>query len=273
VTDVAHFAHCRHRHFWSVLQGINRSAAGRIFAPPSAAELGVAFHSYVQHRISDWTPEHQLARAKAALARVWFSTSEEMLHDGALRILTYADRLDRSVWGRQMSLAGTRVRRELPFHWRLNGNTVIHGSIDALYERHGGLTIVDYKTGTLGEEYGLAMAKVAAHHEVQAASYALAMEGLEHRPVRRVVFYFAQTGTSYALRVTPSWLTSWRGKLDRLTGGMAEYRRDHAQRAPEIMRYDAMRCDDCPLRRICRPQGDPLVACAISAAGAGQVLP
>jgi CRISPR/Cas system-associated exonuclease Cas4 (RecB family) len=252
VSELARFHHCRHHHYLSDRKGLKRTRVPRLFDPPSAAEIGTAFHRYAQYVRPDWTPEYQLARARASLGREWFPIDDSMLEEGAHRIVVSGARLLASPWWQQMHRA-TNSRQEMQFLLTIDRYSLLDGTVDAVYERHGGLTVVDYKTAALGDDPALSMGVVAARHELQAAAYALAMQATIGLPVRRFVFFFPERGTSYVLRPTQAWLTSWHGKLAAISREIMGLVKD----SPVVSRYESARCDECALRHICRPYGDP----------------
>ena len=68
------------------------------------------------------------------------------------------------------------------------GSRTLEGFIDLLVEGPDGLVVVDYKTDAATSEAEIAAA--VERYRLQAASYAVAVEGVLARPVTRAVFLF-----------------------------------------------------------------------------------
>ena len=72
------------------------------------------------------------------------------------------------------------------------GPRTLEGFIDLLVETPDGLVVVDYKTDAASDDTEVEAA--VARYRVQAASYAVAVEGVLGRPVARAVFLFLRAG-------------------------------------------------------------------------------
>ncbi|HEY5153445.1 MAG TPA: PD-(D/E)XK nuclease family protein, partial [Acidimicrobiales bacterium] len=79
------------------------------------------------------------------------------------------------------------------------GDRTLEGFIDLLVEGPDGLTVVDYKTdaATTDAEIDAAVAR----YRLQAAAYAVAVEGALGRPVTRCVFLFLRAAGSPAREI------------------------------------------------------------------------
>jgi ATP-dependent exoDNAse (exonuclease V) beta subunit len=83
--------------------------------------------------------------------------------------------------------AAPRVHRELRV-WFPDGEHLVEGQVDLVFEEADGLVVVDYKTDAWADAGDLD-AKVA-RYRLQGATYALALATATGRPVTRCVFVF-----------------------------------------------------------------------------------
>jgi ATP-dependent helicase/nuclease subunit A len=90
---------------------------------------------------------------------------------------------------RSATAAGARCWREVPVGAQING-VLVEGFIDLLIEDGDGFTIVDYKTDQVPSDDDVAAA--VARYTPQGAAYAVALEAVLGRPIRRCVFVFAR---------------------------------------------------------------------------------
>ena len=114
----------------------------------------------------------------------------------------------------RQAVAAGRFWREVPVAAPL-GEGVVEGFIDLLYEREGGLVVVDYKTDAIDAPE---TAETAQRYRLQGGAYALAAQRATGKPVREVVFLFLR----------PS-------KEERLTD-VAQLTAEAEQRAAEYLR-------------------------------------
>ena len=114
----------------------------------------------------------------------------------------------------RQAVAAGRFWREVPVAAPL-GDGVVEGFIDLLYEREGGLVVVDYKTDAIDAPE---TAETAQRYRLQGGAYALAAQRATGKPVREVVFLFLR----------PS-------KEERLTD-VAQLTADAERRAAEYLR-------------------------------------
>jgi hypothetical protein len=108
-------------------------------------------------------------------------TDPQMIEEAIARATDLLARTESSALFRQMSQA-SQVYRELPFTLRL-GERTISGVIDVLFfSKYQRWTVVDYKTGFVGPEYGDQFPeRIAAHavrYHAQLGIYAAAVEAL-----------------------------------------------------------------------------------------------
>jgi ATP-dependent helicase/nuclease subunit A len=85
------------------------------------------------------------------------------------------------------AVASGRFWRELPIALEVSG-TVLEGVVDLCFEEEGELVVVDYKTDALTSE-NEAVA-IAERYRAQAGAYALGLESILGRRLRRFVFVF-----------------------------------------------------------------------------------
>lgn len=86
----------------------------------------------------------------------------------------------------RQAVAAGRFWREVPVAAPL-GDGIVEGFIDLLYEREGGLVVVDYKTDAIDAPE---TAETAQRYRLQGGAYALAAQRATGKPVREVVFLF-----------------------------------------------------------------------------------
>ena len=86
----------------------------------------------------------------------------------------------------QQAVASGRFWREVPVAAPL-GDGVVEGFIDLLYEKDGGLVVVDYKTDAIDAPE---TAETVQRYRLQGGAYALAAQRATGKPVREVVFLF-----------------------------------------------------------------------------------
>jgi ATP-dependent exoDNAse (exonuclease V) beta subunit len=89
------------------------------------------------------------------------------------------------------SAVGRRSWREVPVAATVDGK-LLEGFVDLLVEAEDGLVVVDYKTDRVPGDADVDAA--LARYTPQGAAYALAIEQVLDRPVRRCVFVFAREG-------------------------------------------------------------------------------
>ncbi|MBT4092695.1 MAG: UvrD-helicase domain-containing protein [Nitrospinaceae bacterium] len=90
-----------------------------------------------------------------------------------------------------------RVYRELPF-LMIEGERLIRGVADLVFEEAGALVVVDFKTDAVS---GSRVDGRAAHYRPQGTVYAMGVEAASGLPVSEVVFTFLRSGEQRAFEV------------------------------------------------------------------------
>jgi ATP-dependent helicase/nuclease subunit A len=170
--------------------------AARTAPPPAgvvAAGGGRDFGSLVHH-ILEWIsfdaadPERTKAMADALAPRYGLDG------DGAARAAQAADRaLALSVMERARRAA--RVWRELPL-WFPEGDELVEGKVDLVFEEEGGLVIVDYKTDHIAPEHAQVQ---AGYHAGQLQLYGRGLAQATGLPVRERLVLFTALGQAVAV--------------------------------------------------------------------------
>jgi ATP-dependent helicase/nuclease subunit A len=88
-----------------------------------------------------------------------------------------------------------RVWRELPL-WFPEGGELIEGIVDLVFEEHGALVVVDYKTDHIAPEQALAQ---AAHHAGQLQLYGRGLAQATGMNVRERIVLFTAIGQAIAV--------------------------------------------------------------------------
>jgi ATP-dependent helicase/nuclease subunit A len=171
-------------------------AAARGAPPPvpaSAAGGGRDFGSLV-HVILEWIaldasgPERTRAMAEALAPRYGLDPA------AAVRAAEAASRaLALPVFERARRAA--RVWRELPL-WFPDGEELIEGKVDLVFEEDGGLVIVDYKTDHIAPEQAQAQ---AGYHAPQLQLYGRGLAQAAAMPVRERLVLFTTLGQTVAV--------------------------------------------------------------------------
>ena len=265
ITELQTFVACRHRHRWRYLHGVTQPEITMEWNP-TPSDLGNAFHAFMRSRVRprypgqpefsdrEWMVEMLRRQCRYADADVLDAHAAELLE----RVYSFK----RSLWGQRMATAAS-VEHEFPFVLRINEYSLIEGTVDAIVTSAGGeRTLLDFKTETLptGEALLPAITERVAVHEAQAAAYCLAMNsasGRPMKPIKRFVFYFTAVDVAYVIRVTPSWLDSWRIRLSDQERALSRHVQAFAEKRTTVKRYEAARCNGCAFRAVCRAEGDP----------------
>jgi ATP-dependent helicase/nuclease subunit A len=88
-----------------------------------------------------------------------------------------------------------RAWRELPL-WFADGEELVEGVMDLVFEEDGGLVIVDYKTDQIAPEHAVAQ---AAHHAPQLQLYGRGLAQATGLPVRERLVLFTALGRAVAV--------------------------------------------------------------------------
>jgi ATP-dependent helicase/nuclease subunit A len=152
------------------------------------AARGRGFGSLV-HRILEWVPLHDCAPAAVAEMATALAPAFGLGAEAAARAAETASRvlamplLDRARGAR-------RVYREL-LVWFPEGEELLEGVVDLVYEEERGLVIVDYKTDHIAPEQALAQ---AAHHAPQLQLYGRGLAQATGMPVAERLVLFTALG-------------------------------------------------------------------------------
>ena len=180
-----------HRPF--VPASVTRAARRQAPAPVviAAATGGRDFGSLV-HRILEWVPlaEPERVRGMAEALAPSFgldAPSAERAASAAERALALPVM--------QRARVAPRVWRELPL-WFPEGEELLEGVIDLVFEEEGALVIVDYKTDGIAADQALAQ---AAHHAPQLQLYGRGLAQALGMPVRERLVLFTSLGQVVAV--------------------------------------------------------------------------
>jgi ATP-dependent helicase/nuclease subunit A len=163
--------------------------AARTAPPPVVAGRtggGRAFGSLV-HRVMEWIPldAPDCAAALAAALAPAFGVDA----DGARRAASAAERaLALPVMERARRAA--RVWRELPLCFP-DGDELVEGTLDLVFEEDGQLVLVDYKTDPIGEDQAIDQ---AAHHAPQLQLYGRGLAQASGQRVKERLVLFTTLG-------------------------------------------------------------------------------
>jgi ATP-dependent exoDNAse (exonuclease V) beta subunit len=164
-------------------------------APPAAAALGGRdgrdFGSLV-HRLLEWTPfddagkdlGERVRNMSSALAPA-FGLDAEAARGAAEQV---ARALGLPVLERARS--ASRVWREMRL-WFPDGEHLVEGKVDLVFEEDGQLVVVDYKSDAITDEQALAQ---AAHHAPQLQLYGRGLAQALGQPVRERLVLFTALG-------------------------------------------------------------------------------
>ena len=104
-----------------------------------------------------------------------------------------------------------RIFRELPF-LMIEGERLIRGMADLVFEEAGALIVVDFKTDAVS---GAGVGARASHYRPQGTAYAMGIEAAAGLPVREVVFAFLRPGEQKAFEADEAAREAVRAALSR----------------------------------------------------------
>jgi len=166
-------------------------AAGRAAPPPvvAASREGAREFGQLVHKVLEWIPfsegaEEGVGTAVRSLAPIYALDDEavQLAVQSVLRVL----RLPVIERARN----ATRVWREMKL-WFPEGDELLEGVIDLVFEENGELVVVDYKTDRISEDQWL---QQAAHHAPQLQLYGRGLAQAAGMPVRQRLVVFATLG-------------------------------------------------------------------------------
>jgi ATP-dependent helicase/nuclease subunit A len=144
------------------------------------------------HKLLEWTPLDG-AEGLPAVARA-LAPAYSLDAEAALRAAEAAQRvLGLPVLAR--ARAAARVFRELPL-WFPEGEHLVEGVIDLVFEEDGALVVVDYKTDHITEAQALDQ---AAHHAAQLQLYGRGLAQATGLPVRERLVLVTHLGRTVAV--------------------------------------------------------------------------
>ncbi len=144
----------------------------------SASALGRAVHAVLQYCDLEHGTDVSLLADEQAIAEHIPHRRDEIVE--RVQHIRSSDTVRRAV--------RNRYWREVPVATRIDGY-IIEGYIDLLFEHDGELTVVDYKTDSVGSPADVGRA--AQRYAPQAATYAIAVERALNQPVHNATFIFA----------------------------------------------------------------------------------
>jgi ATP-dependent helicase/nuclease subunit A len=161
------------------------SPAGDVREPGRGRDFGV-----LVHRVLEWLPlDEQDARTRAAAMARALAPSFNLDEAAAGRA---ADAV-----ARVMELPVMQRARRAPRRWRElalwfpDGEDLVEGVVDLVFEEDDGLVVVDYKTDAIGAAQAIAQ---AAHHAPQLQLYGRGLAQATGQPVRERLVVFTATG-------------------------------------------------------------------------------
>jgi ATP-dependent exoDNAse (exonuclease V) beta subunit len=257
VTDLAEYARCPRRHWFSRTLGLAEPRAGTEGAPDDdparATARGTLAHAFLAEADLGAPPLERHAQHEATAARRGYDPSSRPVRRIAGEVSRFLD----GPAGRALAAAARegRLRREVPFLLRLDSAGVpgcyLVGAIDALVEdRRGALTVVDYK-------YAVPRAGAADRYRVQLAAYALAASRAHAAARVRARLQFLR-GDGRSVEVTPSPADLQRFATDAPRLAWAAFRGE-GERLPAELGRTEVRCrgDGCGYLARCYPRSRP----------------
>jgi ATP-dependent exoDNAse (exonuclease V) beta subunit len=165
-------------------------------APPAAAAAGPGGRDFgsLVHRLLEWVPLEDVdpGRAERVLSMAEALAPSFGLDAGAAR--RAALQVERALALPVMDRArrSPRTWRELSL-WFPDGEHLVEGVVDLVFEEDGQLVVVDYKSDAIAEEQAIAQ---AAHHAPQLQLYGRGLAQAAATPVRERLVLFTALGRS-----------------------------------------------------------------------------
>ncbi|HYQ79932.1 MAG TPA: PD-(D/E)XK nuclease family protein, partial [Anaeromyxobacteraceae bacterium] len=259
VTDLAEYARCPRRHFLAHRLGLPERAPAEGGAPVQddparATARGTLAHAMLAESDLAAPPLERRAQLAAAAGRRGYDPASPAVR----RILGDVWRFLEAPPGRRLAAlarAGA-LRREVPFLLRLDGAPglpacYLSGTVDALWEERGEVTVVDFK-------YSVGRAEERERYRLQLAAYALAAG--RAFPGRKVgaVLQFLRGGLGAAdFTPTPAELDRLAAEAPRLALGV--HRGDGEWLTPAELGRSQPRCraEGCGFLARCFPAVGP----------------
>jgi ATP-dependent helicase/nuclease subunit A len=168
--------------------------AARTAPPPVAAAAGTGGRDFgsLVHRLLEWVPLEDVDPARAERVRAMADALAPSFALAAEAAALAAAQVERTLALPVVERArrASRVWRELSL-WFPDGEHLVEGVVDLVFEERDGLVVVDYKSDPISEDQLLAQ---AAHHAVQLQLYGRGLAQAAGRPVRERLVVFTALG-------------------------------------------------------------------------------
>jgi ATP-dependent exoDNAse (exonuclease V) beta subunit len=240
VTDLAEYARCPRRHFYSRHLGLPEPAAA-VGAPGDdparATARGTLAHAMLSELDLGAPPLERRAQLAASATRRGYDPRSPAVR----RVLGDVHRFLESRAGSRLAALSRSgaLRREVPFLLRLEGDGTtpacyLSGTIDALAEDANGVALVDFK-------YAMARPGSAGRYRTQLLAYALAASrAFPGRPLRSGLQFLRGSCAAVDLTPAPGELERFAGRAPRLALGA--FRGEGEGRSPAELSRDEGRC-------------------------------
>jgi len=249
------------KHWWRYRASVSTpqlpldEADRRLVLTPSVR--GTILHQYFSEHTPEITTEQRIERLTRLLRRQLQVPAHEML-PMIERLLTHVHGLE-TAGVPQMLASAKQVRWSVPFTVPIDGpDTQLTGEFDLLWQDNDNRWhVLDFKTLEVldpVEDVDTWIIPRVAEHELQLALYTYALQmlvGVEH--VGTAGLCFTYWGKLHHFAVTPTWVARWKAEALTL---IHQIRTGQYGERPI---YRASVCGRCEVRRICRPEGDPLL--------------
>jgi ATP-dependent helicase/nuclease subunit A len=169
-----------------------RLAARTAPAPAAAGGAGGRDFGSLVHRLLEWVPLEDEGEGRADRVRAMAEALAPSFGLGAEAAGRAASQVERALALPVMGRArrAPRVWRELSL-WFPDGEHLVEGIVDLVFEEDGQLVVVDYKSDAIAEDQALAQ---AAHHAPQLQLYGRGLAQAAALPVRERLVLFTALG-------------------------------------------------------------------------------
>jgi ATP-dependent exoDNAse (exonuclease V) beta subunit len=168
--------------------------AARTAPPPAAVTAGTGGRDFgsLVHRLLEWVPLEDVDPGRAERVRAMADALAPSFGLGPEAASLAAEQVERALALPVVERArrASRVWRELSL-WFPDGEHLVEGVVDLVFEEPGGLVVVDYKSDPISEDQALAQ---AAHHAGQLQLYGRGLAQAAGLPVRERLVVFTALG-------------------------------------------------------------------------------
>jgi len=168
--------------------------AARTAPPPAAVTAGTGGRDFgsLVHRLLEWVPLEDVDPGRAERVRAMADALAPSFGLGPEAAALAAAQVERALALPVVERArrASRVWRELSL-WFPDGEHLVEGVVDLVFEETGGLVVVDYKSDPIAEDQALAQ---AAHHAPQLQLYGRGLAQAASLPVRERLVVFTALG-------------------------------------------------------------------------------